>query len=47
MSSGGVTRVEEAIPLGPLSVRRVGRDLWLEGEIRRDGAPGEERRTDV
>lgn len=43
----GRTRVEEAIPLGPLSVRRVGRDLWLEGEIRRDGAPGEERRTDV
>jgi len=43
----GLERVDEAIPLGPLSVRRVGRDVWLEGEIRRDGAPGEERGGDV
>lgn len=43
----GRGRVEDAIPLGPLSVRRVGRDVWLEAEIRRDGTPGEERRADV
>jgi len=43
----GRATVGEAIPLGPLSVRRVGRDLWLEGEIRSSGAPGEERRVDV
>jgi len=43
----GRGRVEDAIPLGPLSARRVGRDVWLEAEIRRDGAPGEERRADV
>ena len=43
----GRGRVEDAIPLGPLSVRRVGRDVWLEAEIRRDGAPGEVGHGDV
>jgi diaminohydroxyphosphoribosylaminopyrimidine deaminase/5-amino-6-(5-phosphoribosylamino)uracil reductase len=43
----GRGRVEDAIPIGRLSVRRVGRDVWLEGEIHRDGSPGEERSADV
>jgi diaminohydroxyphosphoribosylaminopyrimidine deaminase/5-amino-6-(5-phosphoribosylamino)uracil reductase len=43
----GRGRVEDAIPLGPLSVRRVGRDVWLEAEIRRDGLPGEAEPSDV
>jgi len=43
----GRGRVEDAIPLGPLSVRRVGRDVWLEAEIRRDGSPGEPGHADV
>jgi diaminohydroxyphosphoribosylaminopyrimidine deaminase / 5-amino-6-(5-phosphoribosylamino)uracil reductase len=29
----GLERLEEAIPVGPLAVRRLGRDVWLSGPI--------------
>lgn len=37
----GRDRLEAAIPVGPLSVRRLGRDVWLTGRI----APAEGRRV--
>ena len=37
----GRDRLEAAIPVGPLSVRRLGRDVWLTGRI----VPAEGRRV--
>ena len=34
----GRSRLSEAIALESLAVRRVGRDLWIEGSIERNGA---------
>jgi diaminohydroxyphosphoribosylaminopyrimidine deaminase/5-amino-6-(5-phosphoribosylamino)uracil reductase len=40
----GRERLEEAIAVGPLAVRRLGRDVWLSGPVARP-ARGEDRRV--